>query len=146
MSLEFSTLLETSCPRALPELSRSLWETATRHAPALESLRNQCVCASHVILSGCPGGSDGKESACSAGGPKFDPWAWKVPWRRKWQSTPVFLPGEFHGQRSLVGYSPRGRKESDTTERLTLSPFRQSILELKGASGFNVPLKSGCCF
>jgi len=39
-------------------------------------------------------------------------------WRRKWQPTPVFLPGESHGQRSLIGYSPRGRKESDTTERL----------------------------
>ena len=40
-------------------------------------------------------------------------------WRRKWQSTPVFLPGEFHGQRSVAGYSPQGRKESDTTKRLT---------------------------
>ena len=39
-------------------------------------------------------------------------------WRRKWQPTPVFLPGKFHGQRTLVGYSPWGRKESDTTERL----------------------------
>ena len=39
-------------------------------------------------------------------------------WRRKWQHTPVFLPGKSHGQRSLVGYSPWGRKESDTTERL----------------------------
>ena len=38
------------------------------------------------------------------------------PWRRKWQRTPVFLPGEFHGQRSLAGYSPWGHKESDTTE------------------------------
>ena len=37
------------------------------------------------------------------------------PWRRKWQPTPVFLPGESHGWRSLVGYSPQGRKESDTT-------------------------------
>ena len=43
---------------------------------------------------------------------------WEDPWRRKWQPTPVFLPGESHGQRSLVGYSPRDRKESDTTERL----------------------------
>jgi len=42
----------------------------------------------------------------------------KYSWRRKWQPTPVFLPGESHGRRSLVGYSPRGRKESDTTERL----------------------------
>ena len=40
-------------------------------------------------------------------------------WRRKWQPTPVFLPGEFHGQRSLVNYSPWGREESDMTERLT---------------------------
>ena len=40
-------------------------------------------------------------------------------WRRKWQPTPVFLPGEFHGQRSLVGYSPGGPKESDKTEQLT---------------------------
>ena len=40
------------------------------------------------------------------------------PWKRKWQSTPVLLPGKSHGQRSLVGYSPWGRKELDTTERL----------------------------
>ena len=39
-------------------------------------------------------------------------WVRKIPWRRKWQTTPVFLPGESHGQRSLAGYSPRGRKES----------------------------------
>ena len=46
----------------------------------------------------------------------FDPWVGKIPWRRAWQPTPVFLPGESHGQRSLAGYSPQGRKESDTTE------------------------------
>ena len=45
---------------------------------------------------------------------------WKDPWRRAWQPTPVFLPGGFHGQRSLAGCSPWGRKESDTTERLIL--------------------------
>ena len=48
--------------------------------------------------------------------PRFDPWVGKIPWRRRWQSTPVLLPGKSHGQRSLVGYSPWGRKESDTTE------------------------------
>ena len=48
----------------------------------------------------------------------FHPWVGKIPWRRKWQSTPGLLPGKSHGQRSLVGYSPWGRKESDTTERL----------------------------
>ena len=42
-------------------------------------------------------------------------------WRRKWQSTPVFLPGKSHGQRSLVGYSPWGCKESETTEQLSTS-------------------------
>ena len=47
---------------------------------------------------------------------EFKPWVGKIPWRRKWQSTPVFLPGESHGQRSLVGYSPWGCKESDTIE------------------------------
>ena len=43
----------------------------------------------------------------------------KMPWRRKWQPTAVFLPGESHGQRGLVGYSPQGHTESDTTERLS---------------------------
>ena len=49
------------------------------------------------------------------------PWVGKIPWRRKWLPTPVFLPGEFHGQRSLVGCSPWDNKELDTTEQLTLS-------------------------
>ena len=43
-------------------------------------------------------------------------WVGKIPYKRAWQSTPVFLPREFHGQRSLTGYSPKGRKESDMTE------------------------------
>ena len=43
---------------------------------------------------------------------------WEDPWRRKWQSTPALFPGKSHGRRSLIGYSPWGRKESDTTERL----------------------------
>ena len=45
-----------------------------------------------------------------------DPWVRKIPWGRKWQPTPVFLPGKFHGQRSLASYSPWGLKESDITE------------------------------
>ena len=59
-----------------------------------------------------------QESTYNAGD-SFDPWVRKIPWRRKWQLTPVFLPEEFHGQKSLAGYSPLGRRESDTTERLT---------------------------
>ena len=50
------------------------------------------------------------------GRPGFDPWVGKISWTRKWQPTPVFLPGKLHGWRSLVGYSPWGHKESDTTE------------------------------
>ena len=52
------------------------------------------------------------------GRPGFNPSIGKIPWRRKWQPTPVLLPGKFHGQRSLVGYSPWGLEESDTSERL----------------------------
>ena len=55
------------------------------------------------------------------GRPGFHPWVGKISWRRKWQSTPVLLPGKSHGQRSLVGYSPWGRKELDMTERLHVS-------------------------
>ena len=51
--------------------------------------------------------------------PGFETWVEKIPWRRKWQPTPVFLPGESHVQRSLVGYSPWGHKESDTTSQLS---------------------------
>ena len=47
---------------------------------------------------------------------RFDPWVTKIPWRRKWQSAPVILPGKSHGQRSLVGYSPQGHKELDMNE------------------------------
>ena len=46
----------------------------------------------------------------------FNPWVGKIPWRKKWEPTPVFLPGESHGQGSLMSYDPRGCKESDKTE------------------------------
>ena len=52
------------------------------------------------------------------GRPGFDSWVGKIPWRRKWQSTTALLPGKFHGQRGLIGYSPSGHKELDTTEQL----------------------------
>ena len=62
----------------------------------------------------------GEESACWYRRHRFDPWVRKIPWRRVWQPTPVFLCRESRGQRSLVGYSPWGCKELDTTERLNL--------------------------
>ena len=70
------------------------------------------------LVTGFPGGSEVKASARNEGDPGFNPWVRKIPWRRKWQPTPVFLPGESHGRRSLVGYSPWGHNESDMTERL----------------------------
>jgi len=50
--------------------------------------------------------------------PQFDPWVGKMPCKRDWQPTPVFLPEEFHGQRSLAGYSAWGCKELDMTEQV----------------------------
>ena len=47
---------------------------------------------------------------------EFSPWVGKIFWRREWQPTPIFLPGESHGQRKLAGYNPRGHKELDMTE------------------------------
>ena len=63
----------------------------------------------------------GKQPACLCRRHKIcglDPWVGKMPLRRVWQPTPVFLPGESHRQRSLVGYSPQGHKESNRTEHL----------------------------
>ena len=68
---------------------------------------------------GFPGGASSKEPNYQYRRHKrcgFDPWVSKIPWSRKWQPTPVFLLGESHGQRSLVGYSPWGHTESDRTE------------------------------
>ena len=64
------------------------------------------------------GGSDGKASCLQCGRPEFNPWVRKTLWRREWQPTLVVLPGKSLRRRSLVGYSPWGRQESDTTERL----------------------------
>ena len=66
-----------------------------------------------------PGGTSGKELACKHRRRKrrgFDPWVGKISWRTEWQSIPVFLSGESHGQRSLMGYSPWDHKELDMTE------------------------------
>ena len=71
-----------------------------------------------TVFLGLPGGSEVKVSAWNAGDPGSIPGSGKIPWRRKWHPTPVLLPRESHGGRSLVGYSPWGHKELDTTERL----------------------------
>ena len=79
-----------------------------------------------------PGGSDGNASACSAGDPSSIPGLGRSQsWRRKWQPTLVFLPGESHGRRSMVGYSPWGRKESDMTEQLHFTSLHFWMNDMK---------------
>ena len=80
---------------------------------------------------GFPGGSDGKESACQCRRPMFDPWVGKMPWRRKWQLTPVFLPGKSHGQRNLLGCSPWDRRVGHDSLEIT-SKYGLSDRKLKG--------------
>ena len=65
--------------------------------------------------TGFPCSSVGKEYVLQCRNPGFNPWVGKILWRRKWQPTPVFLPGKSHGQKSLVGCSPWGSKELGTT-------------------------------
>ena len=86
-----------------------------------------------------PEGSDGKSVCLQCRRPGFDPWVRKIPWRRKWQPTPVLLPGKSYGRRSLVGYSPWGRKELDTTEQLH---FHFSLSRIGEGNGN--PLQCSC--
>ena len=72
-----------------------------------------------AVHLGFPDDARGKEHICPCRRHKkhwFNQWVGKIPWRRAWQLTPVFLFGEAHGQRSLAGYSPRGHKELDAAE------------------------------
>ena len=82
--------------------------------------RTQIFCFKFSIFilpyTGLPRWFSGKQSACQCRRHRFNSWIRKIPWRRKGQPTPVFLPGKSRGQRSLVAYSPWGHKESDTTE------------------------------
>ena len=103
-----------------------------------------------------PGGEVGKERACQCRRPGFDPWVGKIPLGKKWQPTPVLLPGKFHEQRNPVGYSPWDSKESDMTKHthththtdmelvgrwklvplhpLVTSTFIEKCLEISGSS------------
>ena len=96
--------------------------------PALGQAHRKCsIDIRYQVILGLPWWLRGYSVCLECGRPGFDPWVGKIPWRRKWHPTPVFLPGESHGGRSLVGYSPWGHKESDTIERLH---FHQVILVL----------------
>ena len=101
--------------------------------------RNQRVTPGIAEASseGFPGGSVVKKPPANEGDCGFDPWVGKTPQRRKQQPTPVFLPGKSHGQRSLAGYSPWGRKRAghDLATKLTRSPLVHSPRTPWPASG-----------
>ena len=80
-------------------------------------------------LWGVPRWFSAKESACQCRRRGFDPWVGKIPWRRKWQPTPIFLPGKSHGQRSLVGYSPQGPKR--VGHDVEIKQLQQQLLRSK---------------
>ena len=83
--------------------------------------------ATHSSILGLPWWLRPSRIRLQCRGPGFDPWVGKIPWRRAWQPTPVFLPGESHGQRSLAGCTPCGRRESDRTKRLSTQPASGSV-------------------
>ena len=111
------------------EASLKLWPH-----PQLHSLSSVFLPALSSSLRLLPSdryyGLSGKESASARDTqePVFDPWVRKIPWRRKWQPIPVFLPGKSHGQKSLEGYSPWGCKESDTIRPCILLIFLSTCI------------------
>ena len=118
------------------------WDSSMSHC--ISSLSILCIfpCMNtfiyHILL---------KESACKSRRwerHEFNPWVRKISWRRKWQSTPVLLPGRSHGQRSLAGYSLWGCKESDTTERMCARTHRHTIGENWGCFLFGTVMSKGC--
>ena len=96
--LEFDTFSPETDPFLSSFLSHIFWNTQ--------------------FVWGLPWWVGGKESTCQCRRREFDPWVRKIPWRRKWQPSPIFLPEKSCRQRSLAGYSPWGLRESDTTEQL----------------------------
>ena len=98
----------TLCSGYLSERPRiTIWGKG-RHANTENSLFMFSI--ENTIELSCPGGSDSRQICLQCRRPWFHPWVRKIPWRREWLPTPVFLPEKFHGQRSLVGYSSCGRK------------------------------------
>ena len=114
--------------------------------PKLFRLRRNIIRAE---IQGLPRWLSGEESACQCGRCQrhiFNPCVKKSPWRRKWQPTPGFFPGKFHGQRSLTGYSPWGRKESDTSKQLSDFTFTVLLTTDFVQISQNVMLVSIICF
>jgi len=99
------------------------------HLPSLP-VWLEAVFGNNTVTKGFPAGSESKQSACKRHRRcRFDPWFGTIPWRKIWQPTPGFLPEKPHVQRCLAGWSPKGHKELDTTEQLSLRAQSQSSLQ-----------------
>ena len=94
-------------------MDREVWHAAVHGVTKSRTWLSNWTELNWAVTSG---GASAKESFCQCRRPGLDPWVGKIPWRRNWQPTPAFLPGKSHGLRSLAGYSPWGRQESDMTE------------------------------
>ena len=118
------TWLERGCARCcgaslvaqLVKNPPAMQETLVRFLGQEDSLEKGQ--STHSSILGHPWWLRRQRIRLQCGRPGFDPWVGKIPWRRERLPTPVLWPGEFHGERSLGGYSPWDCKESDTTERL----------------------------
>ena len=110
--------LQCSCLEN-PRDGGAWWATVSGVAQSRTWLKRLSSSSSRV-LQGFPGGANGsKEPVCKCRRHRrlrFDPWVGKIPWRKAWQPSPIFLPGETHGQLSVAGYGAQGHKELDKTE------------------------------
>ena len=108
-------------PFFIEQVTESFWErcpsmlVSKNKGKPRRILKNRAYCVSPG-LPRCLGGKESTWKCRRHRRRRFSPWVRKIPWSRKWQSTPVFLPGKFHGQWSLEGYSPQACKKSDMTE------------------------------
>ena len=115
--------------------------------PTISSSVVPFVLIYHSVL-GLPWWCRQWRTCLQCGRPRFDPWVGKIPWRRKWQPTPVFLPRESHGQRGAGWVTVHGLcKESDTTKRLTRTHHSLLICSVDGLSDSSVfGCYKSCCY
>ena len=103
------------------------WTGESGGLQSIGSQRSDLACThthTHLANNRLPRWRSDRESACQGRRSRrhgYDPWVGMIPWRRKWQPTPVFLPGKTQEQRSLVGYRPWGHKELVTSELLSMN-------------------------
>ena len=111
-----------------PRLLSRLMETDVHRAFLQPD--SELLASVQLPITVCPGGTSGKESTCQSVKHKrlrLNPWVRKIPWERKWKSTPLFLPGKSHRQRSLESYGPWGCKQLDMTECLNTSEHSTAV-------------------